>query len=413
MTGGSTTDDHNLLNGETKTISFFGPRIHNNQVGWISALKEAGFKVNYLVFGHTRNATIADLDVHVVPESWASRAHRLFFQSGEFEEYEDRLRATYIPSFFWLLLFFFNNKPTVFISRDKTRASIVAQLAARAAGVSTRFFYVQEPIGAGPVEAEAEVNEQGVLKRLFLRMSGVADLGSLTPLISAELLPVIADRQSWRDSEQRHFLPFVVNIRKPNLDDSVETPGRILVLAKYRNYKNLFALPKALHQVRRQIRKNLSLVVAGEALTSSENDLCEKLGAALNEVPELSFTMKQNLSHRDAMLLMGSCDVLILPSYFDLAPIAPLEAMAAGVVPIVSSKAGTSCFISQAKSGFLFDPDNHLELARILSTIFSPGFNINRIKRAAFESASSIHSPENFLAAFRHATSLHPGREIQ
>ena len=58
----------------------------------------------------------------------------------------------------------------------------------------------------------------------------------------------------------------------------------------------------------------------------------------------------------DAMAALSSCSLYVHPSRGDVFPVAPLEAMLAGIPAIVSSETGTREIVSRVRSGFVVPP---------------------------------------------------------
>jgi glycosyltransferase involved in cell wall biosynthesis len=75
------------------------------------------------------------------------------------------------------------------------------------------------------------------------------------------------------------------------------------------------------------------------------------------------------LSEENLIKYYQISDVLLLPSYFDSFPLAVLEAMACGVIPVVTPMVGTSEIIVHGENGFVIH--NEYELSEVLNDVLS------------------------------------------
>jgi glycosyltransferase involved in cell wall biosynthesis len=75
------------------------------------------------------------------------------------------------------------------------------------------------------------------------------------------------------------------------------------------------------------------------------------------------------LSEENLVKYYQISDVLLLPSYFDSFPLAVLEAMACGAIPVVTPMVGTSEIIVHGENGFIIH--NEYELSEVLNDVLS------------------------------------------
>lgn len=80
---------------------------------------------------------------------------------------------------------------------------------------------------------------------------------------------------------------------------------------------------------------------------------------------------------------LAESDVFLLPSRYEGLPVALLEAMAAGCVPIVSNVGSIGSVIEDNISGFLVEPQNIPQLAEKLKAILSDKINLGIIQENA------------------------------
>jgi glycosyltransferase involved in cell wall biosynthesis len=71
--------------------------------------------------------------------------------------------------------------------------------------------------------------------------------------------------------------------------------------------------------------------------------------------------------------VLNSADIFLMPSRFEGLPLALLEAMAAGCVPIVSNKGSIPSVVEDGRNGFLVDPGDITQIVGKLKFLLSEG----------------------------------------
>lgn len=113
---------------------------------------------------------------------------------------------------------------------------------------------------------------------------------------------------------------------------------------------------------------------------------------------------------RELAATLRGCDVYCYPSvayYGEASPVAPLEAMAAGAVPVVSDLPQFSGYIRDGETGLVFEreaPDAVERLAAALERVLIDGHLRDRLRRAGIERAKDFavaRIAEAHLADFR------------
>jgi glycosyltransferase involved in cell wall biosynthesis len=104
-------------------------------------------------------------------------------------------------------------------------------------------------------------------------------------------------------------------------------------------------------------RRNYVLLVAG----FDPSDEIQALTSDLN----VKFLSKKQ--EEELITYYQIADIFILPSYYDSFPLASLEAMACGAIPIVTPTVGTTDIIANGVNGFIIRDE--IELARILKSM--------------------------------------------
>ncbi|MCB1185207.1 N-acetyl-alpha-D-glucosaminyl L-malate synthase BshA [bacterium] len=147
--------------------------------------------------------------------------------------------------------------------------------------------------------------------------------------------------------DARVFMPLEVDGLRRRFAPAGE---RLLMHASnFRAVKNPLAVIEVFAAVRREIPARLLLVGDGPEMPSVRSRVQELgLAEAVDMVGQVD-----NLEE-----ILPVADLLLLPSLHESFGLVALEAMACGVVPLVTSRGGAGEFIQDGINGFLRDPDD-------------------------------------------------------
>lgn len=95
--------------------------------------------------------------------------------------------------------------------------------------------------------------------------------------------------------------------------------------------------------------------------------------------------------------IICSCDIFVLPSYFEGLPVSILEAMAMGKPIIATNVGGIPSIVQNGYNGWLFSPGKFNELNKIFDEIFSDKKILERYKINSL-TASQMFAPEVIFA---------------
>jgi len=128
-------------------------------------------------------------------------------------------------------------------------------------------------------------------------------------------------------------------------------------------------------------KDNLELLVVGDGPDG------DGLRAALAEkCPWLKGALPGLLPHSEVLKVLPTQDVLLMPSNFEGMPIALIEAMAHGVVPIVSRLSGaTDRVVQHGLNGFLAEPSNVAAFGANLDSLISDRELVQQCSQRAWE----------------------------
>jgi glycosyltransferase involved in cell wall biosynthesis len=131
-------------------------------------------------------------------------------------------------------------------------------------------------------------------------------------------------------------------------------------------------------------------VLAGDG---PEREALEHLAQTLDLKQRIRF-----LGHReDIPRLLASCDLFVLPSLYEGLPLSVLEAMAAGKPVIATAIGGTKEAVVHGETGLLVPPENPVELAAAIRTVFSDQKLALRLAKAGKTRATRLFSSETMV----------------
>ena len=139
----------------------------------------------------------------------------------------------------------------------------------------------------------------------------------------------------------------------------VNTNLNIIFVGWVEKEKGIFDLLNALKLVENKERISLSIVGDGRARSASERIAATMYGVG-------SITFHGWIEQGNLTDYYDKADVFILPSYFEGLPNSMIEAMAAGLVVIVTSVSGIPDIISHEQNGLIFKPGDVHSIAAIL-----------------------------------------------
>lgn len=129
-------------------------------------------------------------------------------------------------------------------------------------------------------------------------------------------------------------------------------------------HKGVLNIPK-IFQLYKGQREKLSFSVVGDG--PDMNNLKKELGRTC---PWLNIRYHGYQSNNKAKELLASFDVILMPSYFEGLPIALLEAMALGVVPVITKIPGSEDIITtDPRNGFVVESEDFQSFSRTLERL--------------------------------------------
>lgn len=147
-----------------------------------------------------------------------------------------------------------------------------------------------------------------------------------------------------------------------------ESDGKtILTAARLVPWKGIDTLIRAIQHVKKEI-PDVNLKIVGEG---PEKTSLRELAKGMHLTKNVTFL--GSVPHEEVYALMAGADVYALPSLYDPAPHAPLEALSVGTPVVASDVGGIPEVVKDKKNGLLVGPNDPKELAgAILKVLKSP-----------------------------------------
>jgi len=120
--------------------------------------------------------------------------------------------------------------------------------------------------------------------------------------------------------------------------------------------KGIFYVPSILRKITEKCY-NVSLDVVGEG----EPFLTDLRAQMRDRCPNVMVTYHGAMQNAAAMEILAGMDVLLMPSHYEGQPIAPLEAMARGVVPVVTDLPGITDELIRHRGGGISAPVSDID----------------------------------------------------
>ena len=227
-------------------------------------------------------------------------------------------------------------------------------------------------------------------KRLRLRLDGL-------PARRVTPVPGLTDTPP---DPQSRYLPWPVCTGLPEMPERPDAPVTVLCVGKLAQpRKNQPLVIDALRQAGRAGRARLILAGAtSHTISGADADHMAVLEAAARED---WCEIHRDVAFRDMPALYARSHVCILPSTAEPLGTAPVEAMAWGCVPVISTSAGSAGYLVDGGDGLLLDLSQPDRIETALGALIDDPALRARLAAGARETAGDDLGPKRFLARIR------------
>lgn len=336
---------------------YVAPRYHTNQMDVMKGLTERGHEVRFI----SHYAAIIEDYSSVTPIVLGySRLYRLIdFLYVRVIHRKDPTAIVFkiqhgFPPMRKLKKLICGFEPDLVILRERSVYSMAAYHICKKKGYPC-ILYNQNPLWSEPAKKDLK-------HRLVDHMTPPL---RMTPVMG-EKKPGLTVR------ENDYFVPFVVDPQRAPKERAYFKGGRvhILCIGKYEIRKHHLELLRAVEQLRERYEIHVTLV--GEATNHFQKAYCGQVKAYVREHRmEDLVTVKTNVPKRDMEREYLEADLYVIPSTLEMASVSQLEAMSYSLPVICSDKNGTSCYVEDGVTGFLFRDCDEADLLSKLDAMLS------------------------------------------
>ncbi|MGE9213555.1 glycosyltransferase family 4 protein [Exiguobacterium aurantiacum] len=328
---------------------FVAPRYHTNQVEIVKGLKDREHEVEFWVKYTEKIENYSELTPKKIDKS---NIFCLFLRE-----------KSYIPSCKEVYLNLKRYKPEVVIVRDINLFSFVVSIISKFFVNSKVILYTQDPTLIQKNESYLQK-----LKRRIKRIIGATISKVAYSPVEVANVDNIHNKNNLTNSNI-YFVPFVVKelentMRKYFKNNKIN----ILIIGKYRPYKNLDLILKSLKYVNELDR--IKITILGQVSNLSEKSYFERLQKQI-EIGKYEDIVKleANVEHSEISKIYNSNDIFILTSKKEIASISILEAMSYGLCVLSTNINGTASYLQN--SDLIFESENEIDLANKLNHLIN------------------------------------------
>ena len=347
-------------------VLFVVPRFHTNLAFAVRALRSAGHRVS--IFANAASPG----------EDHSTVAPRLFGDTPRYAAVAEAMVAA---------------RPDLCFLRNAVALSRHATVAAARAGIAT-YRYNQTPV----------TEHSAWRARLALRLKRLP-LRRVTPVRG---LDGLAPSDPWAT-----YLPWPVDRVDPTaVRTGTSAPLRLLCVGKFAHpKKNQLDL---LHQIERAgLASQIALTLVGSAPEGRDADRRDYAERVRHAAARIGATLRTNVPFAEMGAIYRAADICVLPSRFEKLGSAPLEAMAHGCVPMISSACGSAGSLTHGVDGVRVDPDRPGAFAEAIANLAADRRGLAALSRGALATAAGdlgwarfVERVETLAAAAPHRYSV-------
>jgi len=194
--------------------------------------------------------------------------------------------------------------------------------------------------------------------------------------------PNVTDNDFWERETKKYSIR-----RREILKDKGYKSRNFIFVGRFSEEKNLFFLLKAFNEAKKIIsNENWGLILVGDGhLKEVLQSFVKK-----NEIKDVFFVpFKQK---KELPEFYAISDVLVLPSLSEPWGIVVNEAMASGVIPLISNRCGAADMVVHDENGYMFNPKDIDSIISIIKEIMKKDDEIERLKLLNKKRINSVTS---------------------
>lgn len=223
-------------------------------------------------------------------------------------------------------------------------------------------------------------------------------LKKLTP--KYRMTPVLGNQETNKMiNGHSYYIPLIVEPQCPP-DKKRYFKGdkiHILCIGKFESRKNHMMLMDAVAKIKEEMREQLELTIIGEATNRHQKQFLEEVELFVKKNSYKEFvTILTNVPRSVTDNYYREADVFVIPSTREMASISQLEAMSFSIPVICSDTNGTSCYVEEGKTGYIFRDCDKEDLKEKLSNMVSDRKRIVQMGENAYYSVVQNYTFKNY-----------------
>ena len=188
------------------------------------------------------------------------------------------------------------------------------------------------------------------------------------------------------------YLPYGVTIRKGGHKEKKIDPLHIIFAARHVQHKGIFDLPEIINRVEEKCGA-VKWTILGDGPFTPE------LKEIFKERKNISF--KNFVRNEEVIDEMAEHDIFILPSYLDGLPVAMLEAMSVGCVPVIYQFNKGITEILGRDEGFIVPAGDKIKFAEAITKLYSDRDMLQSMSRNCITKVQKDYDIKNCVENYK------------
>ena len=345
------------------------PRFHTNQIELVRYMLANDWEVEFYVTGVGVSENHDQIEPHVIELSLLYKLFGRLWKTADIEFI--RKYKWGVPSIREVLRFVFRKPDSIIVRNPYAMIAVAYSLLSRVLGVKI-VYYTQRPVHRKP---------RVIKDHLTKFLMKVFDAKWITP--------VLGDARFGRISHRMYYIPFCMKPVKYEKNWFQNDLVNILSIGKFVERKSHHVLIDSLRALSSKYKFRVTII--GEVSDVTGFCYYERILRMISTLP-FEINIEINLDHQSVLQYFRNNDVFILPSKNEPASVSNLEAMSYGLPVITSDTNQTSCYTSN--NGFVFESDNHSDLARKISVLLANRSKIVEMGKNSWKLVESNHDSD-------------------
>lgn len=211
------------------------------------------------------------------------------------------------------------------------------------------------------------------------------------------------DPSAGRGDPKAIFLPWPVEPDPAVAPRQPAPDGRLRVLCVGKlaqRRKRQMSVIEAVRLAQAEDRVRVTLV-GSSSLGASESDRAQMQALRALAAETGWIDLREDVPLQQMPAIYAAHDLCILPAHAEPLGVAPLEGMAYGCVPVISTEAGSAGIISDGRDGYRIPPGDAAAIAAILQRLLAQPALVDSLSQGARDTFRQVLAPDVFVERLR------------